>query len=81
LLFVLFHHCVGAPLADSRFRRLPHTNHRAAIGHSVIPTEAEGSRAVCGAQGRIRGPMKRRRICKDLRMRLEDGARSLDYSG
>jgi hypothetical protein len=39
------------------------------ICHSVIPTEATGSRAVCGAQERIRGLVKRRRICKDLSMR------------
>jgi hypothetical protein len=60
--------------------RLRFCHHESGVCHSVIPTEAEGSRAVCGAQGRIRGPMKRSRICKDLSMRPEDGARSLDYA-
>jgi hypothetical protein len=46
--------------------------------HSVTPTEVEGSRSVCGAQEVAPRRVKRMRMCRDLRMRPWDGARSLD---
>ncbi len=45
---------------------------------SVIPTEAEGSRAVCGAQARVFRLAGLPRSCRDPSMHPEDGARSLD---
>ncbi len=47
---------------------------------SVIPTEVEGSHAVCGAQARASRLAGLPRLCRDPSMRPEDGARSLDYA-
>jgi hypothetical protein len=47
---------------------------------SVIPTEVEGSCAVCDAQEGTPRPVKRLRMCNDLCLRPEDEARSLDYA-
>ncbi len=46
---------------------------------SVIPTEAEGSRAVCGAQTQASRMARKLRLCTAPSMRPEEGARSLDY--
>jgi len=43
----------------------------AAAAASVIPTEVEGSRAVCGTQPRFSRPVGRVRTCGGLSMRPE----------
>jgi hypothetical protein len=54
---------MSQPLAQNRV----HSWHDTRLCHSVIPTEAEGSRAVCGTQEGTLRPVKRLRMCKDLR--------------
>src|SRR6266849_3178568 len=46
---------------------------------SVIPTEAEGSRAACGAQAQASRLAGLPRLCRDPSMHPEDGARSLHF--
>ncbi len=46
---------------------------------SVIPTEAEGSRAVCDAQAQASRMARKLRLCIAPSMRPEEGARSLRF--